>query len=501
MKRINKLIILGVSVLICSLVSVNVNAAELTYSNSNKINENGVLKLPLIAKIGENETISEINLTCKVDDTDVSCTFQNADSNITSSGSDTNRIFKYVGEESGNFPSNTDTTIGYLVLTNSTETQKQVRFTITSTDNRFNIDSTSTTVSGIKIKSNDASLKRVTVSQGTMTPAFSTDITEYTIYNIPDTVKSVNIDTECTTSGCSVNIDSPAGKNGSRVNLNQGSNRIEVRVTSEDGTTTRVYALNILRGDTGYNSSKLTSLSFGDNTMSPEFKSDVLEYTVTIPNNITSLVTIMSYEKTDPNAAESLEGFDNLVVGENKATITLDSVNGDQTTTYIITIVRMNEQDIEVLKYKNNQITFRDSDGIQTTLSENEFKELYPEEWKKIENKEYKFDKDGNLITNEEEKEEEPKKKSNLWLIILIIVIGLIIIGVSGFFIFKRKKNPEENIDEENKDSEEEINEEGIEENVIKEEEKDFETETMNIDEALVDLMSTKQYEFKDEDE
>ena len=39
-----------------------------------------------------------------------------------------------------------------------------------------------------------------------------------------------------------------------------------------------------------------------------------------------------------------------------------------------------------------------------------------------------------------------------------------------------------------------------MEEDAIKEEQKDKNSDTMDIDEALVDLMSTKKYDFKDED-
>ena len=35
---------------------------------------------------------------------------------------------------------------------------------------------------------------------------------------------------------------------------------------------------------------------------------------------------------------------------------------------------------------------------------------------------------------------------------------------------------------------------------MVKEEQKDKNSDTMDIDEALVDLMSTKKYDFKDED-
>ena len=216
-------------------------------------------------------------------------------------------------------------------------------------------------------------------------------------------------------------------------------------------------------------------------------------------------------EKADPNAKEVLNGFDNFIVGENKATITIDNVNGDQSVTYTINITRMSDTDIEILKYINNEITFRDSEGIQNTLSEEDFKVQYADEWKKIEDGIYKFDEDGNIVTEEEKEEEKkPKKKNNTWIIITIIIVGLLIIGISGFFIFKKKKpnnkddnnssGTPENDSKETEENSDEIDESNIEEDAIKEEQKDKNSDTMDIDEALVDLMSTKKYDFKDED-
>ncbi len=359
-----------------------------------------------------------------------------------------------------------------------------------------------------------------------MSPEFNSNTFEYTVYGIADTINSVNISWECSANSCSPSI--PGNNASKKVNLKQGENRVEVVVESEaeDDADTKTYVLNIIRGESGFNSAKLASLSFGDYTLTPAFKSDVKEYNLTVPNTVTSVVNVMKFEKQDSKATESLSGFDNFVVGENKATITIDNVNGDETVTYTINITRMNDTDIEVLKYKNGEITFRDSEGIQNVLSEEEFKKQYADEWKKIEDKTYKFDEDGNIINESDQKEEEtkPKKKNNTWIIIVIIVVGLIIIGVSGFFIFKKKKpnnkddenkpdseGKEESSNEENEEpsndneskeekKDDEIDETDIEEDAIKKEKKKSESNTMEIDEALVDLMSTKKYDFKDED-
>ena len=99
-------------------------------------------------------------------------------------------------------------------------------------------------------------------------------------------------------------------------------------------------------------------------------------------------------------------------------------------------------------------------------------------------------------------------------MLVLLIIGGLIIIGVSGFFIFRKKKdktpkkkeetkkdNLEENIDnnieEETNEKSEEVTEKELEDNKIDEEQ---EVTAVDIDTALSDLMDTKSYEFKDKE-
>lgn len=526
MKKINKYIIMGLMVLLLPSMA---SAATLSYDEAKKTNDKGIFNVPIVLEVKEGEDISSVDLSCSTNDFDVSCSFKEAKGSVLLRD---NKLFNYLDADGNTkFPVG-KTTLGYVELTNSQSVMKTVSLEIKSNNSQASITLPSKMNVSLKAKetehvaSHDATLKSLKTSQGTMSPEFNSNTFEYTVYGIADTINSVNISWECSANSCSPSI--PGNNASKKVNLKQGENRVEVVVESEaeDDADTKTYVLNIIRGESGFNSAKLASLSFGDYTLTPAFKSDVKEYNLTVPNTVTSVVNVMKFEKQDSKATESLSGFDNFVVGENKATITIDNVNGDETITYTINITRMNDTDIEVLKYKNGEITFRDSEGIQNVLSEEEFKKQYADEWEKIEDKTYKFDEDGNIVVESDQKEEEtkPKKKNNTWIIIVIIVVGLIIIGVSGFFIFKKKKpnnkddenKPDSEVKEEssNEENEEpsndneskeekkddEIDETDIEEDAIKKEKKKNESNTMEIDEALVDLMSTKKYDFKDED-
>lgn len=514
MKRINKILIMGIMVAFLPSVA---SAATLSYDETKKSSENGIFKIPIMLEVAENENVANIDLSCSTGYFDVSCSFEEIVSDVIIKDKKT---FVYIGSNDGNnnFPAGKNTALGYVVVTNTQSVSKEIDLKLTSSK-VTTPNSMKFTLKGKeeeKPLSHDATLKTLKTSQGTMTPEFNPNTYEYTVYGIADTINSVNLSWSCN-DGDTCKPSITGNSNSKKVNLQQGDNKIEVVVNSQagDDADRKTYILNVIRGDNGYNSAKLASLSFGEYTLTPAFKSDVLEYSLTVPNNITSLVNIMKYEKQDTKATESLSGFDSFIVGENKATITIDNVNGDGTTTYIINITRMNDTDIEVLKYKNGEITFRDSEGIQNVLSENDFKTQYEDEWKKIEDNTYKFDVDGNIIKSNDDvdSKESPKKKSKAWIIVVVIIVGLLVIAVSGFFIFKKKKpsstdkdNDNNNTpeDENSKESEEnnqdEIDETNIEEDAIKDEDKKVENDTMEIDEALVDLMSTKKYNFKDDE-
>lgn len=501
-KMIKKILITSIMGLMIGIVPFTANAAEIKTGTS--VSSQGVSKIPLTVNVTDDETpYPHITLGCDTSDSDVSCSFEAA-SDVVAQGNASKTIFT-----SGEGFKSGDTQIGYLVLTNNVSSQKNISYKLTGNiDVKVDI-SKSVTISAKqeeRVLNSDPNLKSIKVSSYTLSPEFNPEVYEYTVYGIQDTVNSVRIETECQASGCSVDeITGGARVNGKTVTLNQGENTVKVTVSSEDDSKNVTYTLTIIRGDTGYNSAKLKELSFGTYTLTPAFSKDVKEYTLTVPNSVNSLINVIKYAAEDDKANISTDGLDNFVVGDNKLTITVDNVSGSETMTYTVTVKRMSAEEIEILKYKDDEVTFRDSEGIQTTLITIEFKVLYPEEWKKIEDGEYKFDDNGDIITEDETKEEEKKetkKKSNTLLIVILIILGLAIIGGSGFLIF-RKKKPAKDKESETDKKDDEIDETGIEEDAIKEEKQEEEkdkNETMDIDEALSDLMSTKTYDFKDEE-
>lgn len=502
MKNIFKrIIIAGVFVLTFGVFD-NVYAQP-KLSLSNPVKSGDTTSITVKLNFDETDTINKIKFKCDSGNMDIKCSINSSYLN------------KPEGTGDGIFIQ--DDTIAYnadgiriatLTLKNSNQ-QPSNDNTLTINNIFINDEAvdnlvTKYSVGVSKVVSTDSTIKNMTVSQGNMNPSWNPSVYDYVIYNIADTINSIRFSHTCNAGNCSVKYDGGKSVAGQQVSLNMGENNITLLVTAEDGKTTSTYNFIVYRGESSFNSSKISTLSIGTNKLDSEFNRDVFEYKVTVANEVTSIKDLLQYELIDTNASVEIKGDDNFVVGENTCEITVTSSLGDNKNTYKIVVTRMDNDEIEILKYIDGKITFKDSKGEEQTLSLADFKNKYPKEYKKIVNRSYKFDDEGNIIKEEEEKQKKGLSKTTL--LILIIVGGLIVIGVAGFFIFKKpsdktmKKNikKDENTANEAKSNEEEKTEDAE----LGEKFSDDEDTTVSIDVALNDLMNTKQYEFdKPEDD
>jgi len=104
-------------------------------------------------------------------------------------------------------------------------------------------------------KSNDATLKSLTVSQGTLTPVFNANTTNYTV-NVTNDVSSIEI-------GATANNATATISGAGTKTLSVGNNTFNIVVTAEDGTTTKTYTIVVTRAQTEYTLSvSPTSLNF-----------------------------------------------------------------------------------------------------------------------------------------------------------------------------------------------------------------------------------------------
>ena len=109
------------------------------------------------------------------------------------------------------------------------------------------------------------------------------------------------------------------------------------------------------------NDSKLKSLAVAEGTISPEFSSDIKEYTLSVPNEVieVSIAGTTNHSK----AIYSVNGNKELQVGDNKVDVVVKAEDGT-TTTYTITVNRARAE----LALQTLTVTFIDENGVITEL-------------------------------------------------------------------------------------------------------------------------------------
>lgn len=157
-----------------------------------------------------------------------------------------------------------------------------------------------------------------------LNPEFNTYINKYDII--------VNYETE------KLDLDIiPIDKNATFVvtgneNFKVGDNTITIVVTSSNGVDTETYILNVKRQ--AYANTFLDYLytDFGDVT--PTFKKEILEYTINVPYNVTTIELIG--EAVDKASTVTGLGEHALTTGENEFVITVTAPNGIYRNYYVI---------------------------------------------------------------------------------------------------------------------------------------------------------------------
>lgn len=305
-----------------------------------------------------------------------------------------------------------------------------------------------------RAKNTSAKLTNFTVKNATFKPAFSQSIKDYKIYVNKDTIKQITINPSYEQSGVTLEVTCKVGCTShtdlpNKLDLVMGKNEAEFVFTSEDGKTKETYNFIIYRGATTDGSSKLASLTVEGLELKEKFNKDVLDYTLEVPFETEKVNVIATAE--DENADVQIKGNENLQVGDNVVTITVTSAESEEKKIYNITI-------------KRNEFA-PENDNTTTTVPVN--------------------------------KTDDEKKDNSTLLIILIALGGTIIIGLAAYFIFfkKDKKDKGKNNDKKKEIS---VKEEAGEEGIIESPQIDEEKEPTTVDDALRDLMQTKELEIKE---
>ena len=124
-------------------------------------------------------------------------------------------------------------------------------------------------------------LNSLSISSGTLSPAFKATTTNYTA--------SVNV--SAITVSATLNNDGSSfvkGYGPRTVNLNYGANNIQIKVQSSTGTI-KVYTIKVTRIDNRSKDNTLSSLSTSVGTLSPTFSKGTTTYNVNVDQGVTSI--------------------------------------------------------------------------------------------------------------------------------------------------------------------------------------------------------------------
>ena len=195
-----------------------------------------------------------------------------------------------------------------------------------------------------------ATLSKLKISSGTLSPVFRSTTTGYTA-SVINATTSITITPTVTDAKATVTVNGVpvlSGTPSQLINLNVGDNNITTVVTAEDGTTIVTYSINVKRDASAI--STLSDLIISDGTLSPTFQSTTNSYTCSVSNS-TSLITVIPTTSeatatikvngvTVPNGTASGPIALALGIGTNVITTVVTAEDGTTTSTYTIYVSR-----------------------------------------------------------------------------------------------------------------------------------------------------------------
>lgn len=186
-------------------------------------------------------------------------------------------------------------------------------------------------------KSQDNTLKALSVNVGQLSPKFSPRITKYTV-DVGEEVTSIKI--SATKNNSKAKVTGTGTKQ-----LNPGTNTFEIEVKAENDWT-QIYTVIVNKPEEKKEAVlKLSSLQIkGINTkrevvdleIEPEFSEDIYSYKLEVEENVDSL-SIEAIPKEEGIIVE-ISGNENLVFGENIVKILVKSEDGEQVAEYQIIV-------------------------------------------------------------------------------------------------------------------------------------------------------------------
>ena len=172
-------------------------------------------------------------------------------------------------------------------------------------------------------KATSTNLKSLNVTPTGLSPAFSTGTTEYTM-TVGSNIDKIEVNAVAEDNNASVIVEG-------NKNITIGNNKITITVTA--GENTKIYHINVTKENK--KQLQLSELLVDGQPLNPEFDSNIYEYTIEKTNTAELNITATP---SSSSAEVEILGNTDFKVGENIVTILVKSSNGEDVTTYQITV-------------------------------------------------------------------------------------------------------------------------------------------------------------------
>ena len=222
--------------------------------------------------------------------------------------------------------------------------------------------------------STDATLSALALSEGTLSPGFSSAHTSYTAsvgnavsrITVTPTTNDARVTDFAGNSSAKPTVEyldasdtaltdaDTASTDSFEVDLSSGSNVIKVKVTAADGTTVKTYTVTVTRA-AAPTDAILSALSLSSGTLSPTFASAHTSYTASVGNPVSRITvtpttghasaTVTYFNASDTALTDadtaSTDSFEvDLSEGANVIKVKVTAEDGATTETYTVTVTR-----------------------------------------------------------------------------------------------------------------------------------------------------------------
>lgn len=213
-------------------------------------------------------------------------------------------------------------------------------------------------------KSSNNYLKSLQLDIEGISPIFNKNTTQYYI-TVLENITNINVTAKPEDSKASVQVLG-------NTNIQLGNTKISIIVTAENGNK-REYVINVTKtSNPELSNASLENLAIENAVLIPEFSADITDYTVEISEDIEQL-NILAIPQQEA-ATVTIEGNENLQIGQNNIKITVLAQDGETTKIYNVLVIKNEVQEDIIEENVNiNETNEQVQENLEEKVEKNNF--------------------------------------------------------------------------------------------------------------------------------